>query len=179
MAILLAIICVMCSCFFKNKNIIKESYLTILKDSDKYECLEDWSVYILSEIAHENVCAISVKNDTGNWIGLPLTVVLEQLGVKITWKSENVATLDYEGKKLFINEDKQIIHEKRSEFNELSAPTGGKVYYEFIGGEVIVCSSSLVAICFALGIQVNCVIMNEKQTIHIGKIENSSLSSEE
>ena len=146
----------------------KNDYKSLFENSpDSLAVNDEWTVFVLKEKTDIPV-VIADENDE-IFKCIPLLPVLRCVGVEITEK-KGVYELKYNGEKLYIDFDKQVIHEKNSDFNVLNLATGGKIYYRFIGNDVIACSTAIASVFFLLELDLVCHIHSDSKTIEIKQV---------
>lgn len=153
-----------------NKNIeinTIDSLSALNDETNEFSIKNDWHLYIFGHDVTSEIPVISVESDDDIWTCVPLVATIKELGIQVTWKDQNHAVLKYEGNKLYLDAEKQIIHPGHYEVNELDTVGGGKYYYKFVGNEVLVCSSVFMGICFPLGMKVHCFVLDESKTVDI------------
>lgn len=143
----------------------KEDYELIFQDvSDRIVVNDDWILFVLGE--KTDVPVVVVNEYSNTFVCVPILSVMNYLGAKIIDK-ENVYEIKFNGKKVKIDFDKKIVHTEDSELNLLGLPTGGKVFYKFIGNDVISCGPSLTCVLSFLNLDVGYHIYNDSKTIKI------------
>lgn len=173
-------ICILCNLtVFKEKKefVITRDFTKLQSSLNNFQAVNDWLLYINGKNVTNDIPVILAKVDSKEWVCVPLLAVVEKLGATITGKNQNEAILEYKGKKLHLNMEKQIICENFSKSNELESPTGGEIYYEFVEGEIISSGSSLIAVCYGLGIKANYVIINNQQIVTIDDTQSDNQST--
>ena len=135
-------------------------------ESNEFSINNEWHLSIFDHDVTSEIPVILVTSDD-IWECVPLVATVKELGIQVTWKDQNHAVLKYEGNKLYLDAEKQIIHQGHYEGNELDTVAGGKYYYNFVGNEVLVCGSVFISICYELGMKVHYFVLDESKTVDI------------
>ncbi len=146
----------------------KNDYTTLLQNSNEDLVINnDWTLFILGE--KTNIPVFIAEDYNNTFECAPILPVLNYLGIKIVDKN-GVYELKGSREKLYINFDEQTIQAKNSDFNLLQLATGGKIYYEFVGADVITSTPVLSGILFSLDLDLVCHINKSDKKIEIKNI---------
>jgi len=115
------------------------------------------------EIAQENVMIYS------NYAELPLTKVMENLGMKVDWVDSDTAEITYEDKKYILTLSKVLLVEvgDKDNFNFIMPPPGGHQTYTVLEQELLLDSGTIKSAMFLMGRDVAIRINHEEQAVYI------------
>ena len=150
----------------------KNDYKELFQNSQDLVVADDWAVYVLGEKTNIPVIMATNGNDEV-FECVPLLPVLKHFDVEIIDETDSYK-LKYKGEKLYVDFDREIIHQKGSDFNVLRFATGGRLYSKFVGNDVICCGPSLAAVPFFLDIDIVCYVNKHSKTIEIKWYEDAS-----
>ncbi len=145
-------------------------YAKLGKFFDKIQVTNDWSIFVLGEDVSDEIPVILVEEYGEEWKCVPLLKTLKIMGATITWKNENEAIIKYNKKILLVNLEENSIKELFDDMNPENMITGGRVFYQFVDGEVIVSGPYFLAVCHFLDLEF-CYRVNKDKTIIIDYLE--------
>lgn len=146
----------------------EDDYKILFENSyDSLSVDDEWTVFVLNEKTDIPVILADVDNQIFECI--PIMPVLKCVGVEITEKKD-AYELKYNGKKLYVDFNEQLIYEKNSDYNVLHLATGGKTYYNFVGNDVIACNSVIAGVLSVLETDLVCHIHSDSKTIEIKQV---------
>ena len=170
----------LCACTNSNEKVYiqtKDDYKEFFNNSQDLVVADDWTVYVLGE--KTDIPVIIATNEYDEVFEcVPLLPVLKLFCVEIIDETDGYK-LKYKGKKLYIDFDREIVHQKGDEFNTLRLATGGRLYHKFVGNDVICCAPSLTGVCFFLDIDIAYHVDSDSKTIKIRWYEDVSREVEQ
>ncbi len=158
----------LCGCINNNEKVYiqtKNDYKELFQHSQDLVVADDWTVYVLDE--KTDIPVIIATNEYDEVFEcVPLLPVLNHFNVKIIDEID-IYKLKYKGKKLYVDFDREIVHQKGDEFNTLRLATGGRLYYKFIGNDVVCCGPSLTGVCFFMDLDLVYHVYKHSKRIEI------------
>ena len=146
-------------------------YAKLVEVSDKFKITSDWSISVLGEDVSDEIPVIVVEEYGEEWECVPLLKTLQIMGATITWKNVNEAIIKYNKKILLLNLEENSIKELFDDIKPENMITGGRAFYQFVDGEVIVSGPYFLAVCQLLDLQF-CYRVNKDKTIIIDYLED-------
>ncbi len=146
-------------------------YAKLEEISDKFKITNDWDIFVLGEDVSDEIPMILVEAYDEEWKCVPLLKTLKIMGATITWENENEAIIKHNKKILLLNLEENSIKELFDDIKPENMIAGGRVFYQFVDGEVIVSGPYFLAVCHLLDLQF-CYRINNDKTIIIDYLEN-------
>lgn len=96
---------------------------------------------------------VKLHNDQG-YADLPLTAIMDALGAEIKWEDNITALFAFDGKEYILNIEECSLVYNGGMINILSTPPGGSRYYQVIGNELIIDSTTIRGFFSIIGVSI-------------------------